>query len=332
MKLTFLWQSDTFFERDWIPDIFGSVAGEQIYDGEHRIVLDDCLLIDFFINSRPRDYYAQFRGKNAWLLHLSDETYEGSYDVYRNFRGVFRNYWSSIFNPRRVMQLPLGYTNGFTHEAIEPDIDRRLYVWSFLGHTGKSSRPEMIEALMPIEPNFIYTAGQSRIKPIGRSEYQRILRDSIFVPCSMGNLNLDSFRVYEALECGAIPILEKRPGLDYFARLLGAHPLPTFSNWRQAARFVASMREDRSALFNLQKHCIDWWAGYKQSLRDRIGSFIETVPGEEAGSYVHWRHSIPGWQPLELLRHHSMRATMRRVRLHLKRLGKEGKLRMSTKS
>jgi hypothetical protein len=228
------------------------------------------------------------------------------------------------------MQLPLGYTNSFTHETIQSDIDRRMYIWSFLGHAGKSSRPEMIEALELFKPNFVYTAEQSRLEPIGRSEYQRILRDSIFVPCSMGNLNLDSFRVYEALECGAIPILEKRAGLDYFSRLLGAHPLPTFSNWRLAARFISFMLHDRDALVNLQKQCIDWWAGYKQNLRDQVERFFETPHGEEAGKYINWRHSLPGWQSFELLRHHSMPATLRRVKLHLKRLSDEGKLRKPT--
>jgi hypothetical protein len=146
----------------------------------------------------------------------------------------------------------------------------------------------------------------------------------------MGNLNLDSFRVYEALECGAIPVLEKRPSLDYFRRLLGAHPVPTFSNWRQAARFIAFMLADRNALANLQKQCIDWWTGYKQSLREQVENFFETPHGEEAGSYISWRHSLPGWQSFELLRHHSIPASVRRVKLHLKRLSKEGKLRKST--
>lgn len=329
MKLTFLWQSDKFSEREWIRDIFASVAGEQVFDGEHRVVLDNCLLIDNYIHSKPRDYYAQFRGRSTWLLHLSDETYEGGYDTYQNFRGVFRNYWSSVFNPRRVLQLPLGYTNGFTHEAIESDIDRRLYVWSFLGDAGKSSRPEMIEALRPMTPNYVHTTEQGRLKPVGKNEYQRILRDSIFVPCSMGNINLESFRVYEALECGAIPILEKRLGLDYFVRLLGPHPLPTFGSWRQAAHFITLIRDDRIALLNLQKQCMDWWATYKQNLREHVVGFLEN-PSAEEGSYIDWRHSLPGWQSAELMRHHTMRAIARRVKLHLARLSKEGKLRQKS--
>ena len=41
MKLTLIYQSDMLFEREWIPDIFRDVAGEQVMDGEHRVVLDN---------------------------------------------------------------------------------------------------------------------------------------------------------------------------------------------------------------------------------------------------------------------------------------------------
>ena len=187
----------------------------------------------------------------------------------------------------------------------------------------------MIEALRPMTPNYVHTTEQGRLKPVGKNEYQRILRDSIFVPCSMGNINLESFRVYEALECGAIPILEKRLGLDYFVRLLGPHPLPTFGSWRQAAHFITLIRDDRIALLNLQKQCMDWWATYKQNLREHVVGFLEN-PSAEEGSYIDWRHSLPGWQSAELMRHHTMRAIARRVKLHLARLSKEGKLRQKS--
>ena len=65
MQLTFIWQNPAFIERDWIADVFSSVAGEQITDGDHRIVRDGCLLIDSYLYARSADYYTQFRGKNA---------------------------------------------------------------------------------------------------------------------------------------------------------------------------------------------------------------------------------------------------------------------------
>jgi hypothetical protein len=327
VKLTFLWQHRHFPERDWIARLFEPFAGEQVYDGEHKIVLDNCLVIDACLHCHPRAYFEQFRGKNAFLLHLCEETYEGGYHHYDNFRGVFRCYWSGIFNPLRVMAIPLGYQAGFTGSAGELGTARRPYLWSFLGAGSKSSRPEMIKALMPLTPHFLRITDRGKVEHVGKPEYEQILRDSIFVPSSMGNVNLECYRIYEALECGAIPIIERRIGFDYFTHLLGRHPLPSFTNWGQAARFVDSMREDRAALDRLQMECVDWWDGYKQTLTQRIERFIDAPTGEEAGSSVRWTRSIPGSQAFELMRHHSMPALGRRVRMQLRRLMQEGKLR-----
>jgi hypothetical protein len=330
MKLTCIWQSPAFMERDWINDIFSSVTGEHVVDGNHRIVADHCLVIDSYLHSRPREYYAQFRGMNAWLLHFSDETYEGGYDVYDDFCGVFRNYSASIFNPRRVLQFPLGYTNGIAPVTDESGARTRPYLWSFLGAARRGSRPEMIKALLPLQPQFLLRTDLKNVQPIGKQQYRRILLDSTFVPCPMGNVSLETFRVYEALECGAIPILERRVSLDYFAKLLGPHPLPTFSNWNQASRFISAIRDDRQALDNLHKLSFEWWIDYKQRLRERIPNFLASAPGIEAGPFISRTYSLPGWQQVELLRHHTLPAFGRRVALQVNRLLKKGKLRETT--
>lgn len=301
---------------------------EHVVDGGHEIVLDNCLLVDCFIHSRPTDYYERFRGKNAWLFHLSDETYEGGYDAYSSFRGVFRNYWSGSFSRPRVMQLPLGYTAGLNRRAANLGTAQRRYLWSFLGAAQKTSRPEMIRALLPLGPKFTHiTDSGPDVRSLGRDEYQQILRDSVFVPAPMGNVNLDSFRLYEALELGAIPLLEKRIGLDYFARLLGEHPLPAFGNWNQAAEFIRTVRGDRQTLDELQKECVGWWTSYKERLRERIRSFLLLEPEQGRRSYVSPWQSVPGWQYAQLLRHHSLPAVSRRIRRQVQRLGKRGRFR-----
>jgi hypothetical protein len=330
MKLTFVWQDGHFAECDWVADLFKPLAGEQVLDKDHSIVLDDCLLIDSYLHCRPKEYYRRFRGKNAWLLHLCDETYEGGYDAYDNFRGVFRCYWSGVFNPRRVMQIPLGYSAGFQGSSGELGTARRPWLWSFLGAAGKSSRPEMIRALEPVTPHFMHITDRGAVARIGKREYEQILRDSIFVPSSMGNVNLECFRVYEALECGAIPILEKRIGLDYFRGLLGEHPMPAFANWGGAARFLREIGRDRAAMDRLQVECVAWWSGYKRVLQERMVRFVDAPAGEEAGGFVSWRRGLPGAQAVELMRHHTAQALARRVRLQLARLTKEGRLRKTT--
>ena len=331
MKLTLLWQWKHYAERDWVSRLFAPFAGEQLFDCEHRIVLDDCLLIDAYPRAHPSGYFRQFRGKNAWLVHLCDETYDGRYEIYDNFRGVFRFYWSGIFNPRRVMQLPLGYqaefaagNPGYANAASRP------YLWSFLGGATRSTRPEMVKALVPATPHFLHITDRGQVERLDKPAYEQILRDSIFVPCPMGNVNLESFRIYEALESGAIPILEKRLGFDYFRDLLGGHPMPTFSSWPQAAQFLTGVRGDRAALDRLQAQCVEWWASYKNQLTVRIGEFLASPAGEATGPYIRWRRAIPGSQAAELMRHHTVPALMRRIKVQSLRVLHEGKLRKTT--
>ena len=37
--------------------------------------------MDAFIHCHDPAYYAQFRGRNAFLVHFLDETYEGGYEL-----------------------------------------------------------------------------------------------------------------------------------------------------------------------------------------------------------------------------------------------------------
>jgi hypothetical protein len=319
MKLTFIWQAlssleepGSMWEYEWIREIFKPLLGEQVFDREHHIVLDHCLLIDSYPYSHSREYYQQFRGKNAWLFHCSDETYEGGYEVYRNFRGVFRTYWSSIFDPHSVMQLPLGYSQGLMGGMSERSSAERPFLWSFLGQGEKATRPDMLKALANIGPSFVHLTDRGAVQPLGKVQYKQILLDSVFVPCCMGNVNLESPRIYEALECGAVPVLEKRISLDYFRKLLGDHPMPSFVSWKQAARFITAIQHDRAAQDELLLRCSRWWAAYKSDLTQGVQDFV--VRSTAATNPVRWDGRIPGWQVLELVRHHSTPALARRAK------------------
>ncbi len=337
MKLTLVWQSKCFAERDWIPRLFQNFIGEQVHnvsedicEGNYDYAPDNCILVASYLHCRPAEYYKKFRGKNAFLLHLCDETYEGGYQAYENFRAVFRFYYSGFFNPRRVLTLPLGFSSGFETTPTNPIASARPYLWSFLGAANKSSRPEMVRALEPIHPNFTLITDRGNTTRLGKREYEKILRDSIFIPSSMGNVNLDCFRVYEALESGAIPILEKRRTLDYFTHLFGKHPLPTFVSWPQAARFLGKIVKDAAALDALQAECMNWWLMYQQNLQLRIADHLTNPPNASTGPYVYWQRKLPAAQAVELLRHHTFPALSRRVKLQFSRFLKEGKLRKTT--
>jgi hypothetical protein len=339
-KYTAIWQSQKPNEEDWIKEILGPLVGEYVTDGKHEVVLDNALLLDAFICIHDPAYYEKFKGKNAYLVHLLDEGYVGPYDIYNNFRGVIRCFWSDIFDQRYVTKMPLGYCQGIGggRSAALPATQRR-YVWSFVGQTGKATRPDAIRALAGVGPNFLsstdFPVRGNSINPdggrpqlLGSREFSQLLSNTVFAPCPMGNVNIECFRTYEALERGAIPIVEKRWGLDYYRNLLGNHPMPTVRSWSEARRMVQAMMKNGDQIDRVQRECIEWWDGYKRSYTASIAEFLENRArdGSANNPMASKLSSVPGWRVLELARHHNASALFRRVGLHARRLFKERKL------
>jgi hypothetical protein len=163
---------------------------------------------------------------------------------------------------------------------------------------------------------------------LGPKEVSQLLSNTVFAPSPMGNVNIECFRTYEALECGAIPIVEKRWGLDYYRTLLGEHPIPTVGSWSEARRIIRSAMRNGDEINRLQRECIDWWEGYKRSYSHRVAEFLanRARAGSSSEPMVSKYESIPGWRVFELARHHNASALGRRAGLHAARLLKEGKL------
>ena len=132
---TGIWQFRTPGEFDWMNEIFGEFISEYVWDCKREVAPDNSILFDSYICDSDPAYFRRFRGKNAFLVHVYDETFDGLYEeTYSNFRGVFRFFWSDVFNPERVFKLPLGYCKGFASDGgpLKPATERR-YLWSFVG-------------------------------------------------------------------------------------------------------------------------------------------------------------------------------------------------------
>ncbi len=347
-KLTAIWQSEQA-EKEWLEyntlmRFFAPYIKEHVVDGKHQVVMDNAIVFDIWIYAVDPSYYARFRGMNAFLVHIGDEFYELGADRYVNFRGVFRSYWSGVFNPKDVKVLPLGSSVPNTIKEVVPASERR-YVWSFVGDAGKSSRPEMVRGMSHIEPHLCFSTtavsgmvfwntGLTGPTQIPRPEVAKILEQSVFAPAPMGNANLECFRVYEALEAGAIPIIERRLSLDYFRNLFGDHPLPTVRSWREARRLVSRLLRDPVGLDARQKECYQWWIEYQSSVVHQIGCFLteRSAAGKQAEPLISRLPSIPGWQYCELLRHQTARALYRRVAMQITRSLKRKTWRVALRS
>ena len=344
MKYTVVWQTENSRNQDWIDEVFGPFIAEHVYDGKRELVLDHSILVEDFVYAKPIDYYTRFRGKDAFLATFQDEFFEFGLDVYRNFRGVFRAHWADVFNEKYLMKLPIGYTLGtrISDKSILLPTTKRRYLWSFLGQTNKASRPDMARELSRLEPHFfyptdavggfaVYNRTSTGPRRFTRDEYGGFLQNSIFAPAPMGNVQVECYRPYEALESGAIPIVEKRMTLDYYRMLLGDHPMPTVRSWAEARRLMTDLLKTPERLDELQSECLEWWSDYKKSYTQSVGEFLarRAIDSDPLGELVTPWGQTRLWRYLELLRHHDLPATYRRVTTMVNRVLKTGKIRVA---
>ena len=260
------------------------------------------------------------------LFHLSDEWYSGHYQVYSQFDFVLRNYHSDFFNNPAIKTVPLGPSNNAMDCSGIKLATNRRYLWSFAG-AKSAARMVMVKHLGNVEPHqCAFFDSRRQQKPVlDQKAFIALLSDSVFSPCPMGNVLLETFRVYESLELGCIPIVERRPWMSYFDRLMPGHPLPAFSSWRKARQFVEELSTDGSGLRDYQHVIGSWWQSYKLRLRTDVGSFVsQGLAGSLRSSLMaDWRCptgiSYQMWRLVELLRHATMASLQERIGLHGRR-------------
>lgn len=228
----------------WEYDFFLELFPFSHYD---HIFLKDTLIADGLLpkilvynveNSGSDGSYTLIRNlistyKVSILVHTSDEfngspkkwKYGEGVEVYSLVPFVLRQYsvrpYQEYLHPRsNVMQLPLGYMtemlrskyeNGTTGDPVlstdaiqwsnmRRTVDRNIS-WSFLGATrGHHDRGKMIEIFRAWTPHIADTGFTPQ-------EMKQVYNSSKFVLIGRGQASLDCFRIYEAIICGAIPVI-----------------------------------------------------------------------------------------------------------------------------
>ncbi len=152
-------------------------------------------------------YFEELANKNIKfkVIHLSDEFCNDNISFYNlpNCKGVIRNYIrSDIPKLSHIKIIPLGYHHKFTNQ--EKTFLERELIWSFHG-TDWFDRKKQLEEYVSFVPHSCHLQ-QNWNDPAGTKEkqYLSILGNSKFCPVLRGN-NVETFRLYEALEAGCIP-------------------------------------------------------------------------------------------------------------------------------
>ena len=254
------------YSDKWIYEILNKIEFEVIQSEKDLESEDILIIVDSSIEKKEELYTKlELICSKMFLIHLGDES--GAYDsslIYNKFNYVWRAFCSNrYFNNKKVSCLPIGYKSGtlFKKEIVE-----RKYKWAFLGTPHKSSRHDLLFQLSDIEPSFFHKTKKFNEKIIDVSEMSGILTSTEFIPCPNGFVHPETYRLYEALECGCIPIVEN--AYKYYDRLFPNNPFIKIDRWIEAKPVIREWGDDQ--IKQKREECRTWWSQYKNQLQEFI--------------------------------------------------------------
>jgi hypothetical protein len=196
-------------------------------------------------------------------------------DAYFNWKALPQRheYWTQYYHPNKsgiATRLLLGAPNRIKDYKINLDLPKK-YLWSFVGQVQNPSRQQCVDVLKTLPDGFLHIVeafgGQGN--GIEYQEYLDIMCQSKCVICPSGSMCVDSFRFYEAIECGAIPITEKRSprdskDFDYWLECGIPDKFVRVESWKQISNLTDTNFDDMKTL------SLNWWNGYKQELENKL--------------------------------------------------------------
>jgi len=254
----------------WIYEILQKVKYETI-DNVQNLNKGDILII---VDSSPEKKIEIYNSlklvcSKIFLFHLGDEA--GTQDlseIYKNCDYVWRTFCSNkYFNSSQVRCIPIGYKSGL----INKQENKRKYKWAFTGTPHKSSRHDLLFQFSNIKPFFCHKTNKFNDKVISVDEMSNVLSSTEFMPCPNGFFHPETYRLYEALQCGCIPIVED--AYKYYDRLFPNNPFIKIEKWADAKNIIKNWKEKE--IKEKQKECSIWWNNYKNELQEMIKTKIK---------------------------------------------------------
>jgi len=269
---------DTYGEAEWITYLLKekNIKYECVKSLEQYPLPDDTPIVwytlgnSFQLTNILKKWSAA--GKKFYLIHTGDAGLLDPIEVYSlsGCVGIIRNYIRSNLGNPNILTIPLGYYYNHSKEVTKD------LVWSFMG-TDWHNRKELLNHFLQLpSPHHVHFVDDwSSPKKLSASEMFSYLNRSMFVPCPSGE-NSESFRVYEALEAGAMPVLvHDSTNGDFIDFLTKEIPLKICNSWEDAALIVYALSNTMVKYTEYKRSILQAWASYKKKLTTSIAEFLK---------------------------------------------------------
>lgn len=260
--------------------------------------LDECIVIipgayQFHLIGEINKELAKV--KKVKVIVTSDE--ENKFPLHELKHPYMKVYSQCPNNWENIYWLPIGYPPHIELKSETAPV-KRLDMF-YAGQVNHKDREEMIEKLkcMNVWGEIYPTGGFSQ--GLDRKEYIDKMSEAKVIPCPKGNISPDSFRLYEALECGAVPVAQYP---DFWHKIFRTYEFPAISNKDQWNGYI----EDAIRLYpKLNNKVQAWWIREKQRIRKELRGEDEMtilVPISPIPSHPS-THILE--QTLDSIRHHT---------------------------
>ena len=257
----------------WINLVLGKINKQNIQSLD-EIKKDDILIIVDCDVDKKVEFYKKLRilCSKLYLINLGDES--GQSNVIKTY-DFFDHVWRSYINNHhksinKITFLPAGYKSGI--EKNINDLEKRNYKWAFIGTAHKASRQDLLYHFSKIKSGYVHqTKKFGDEKSMGSSEMGKIISSTHFIPCPNGFYHPETYRLYEALELGCIPIVEST--YEYYKSIFPNHPFFTVEKWADGKKIIEEC--DDKQILNKRKLCKKWWKEYKEKIQQSFFKIID---------------------------------------------------------
>lgn len=262
-------------------DLLSEFDVNLILTSETNIFIENSLIIygcdSASINDTLMEYFQNFVNKKIKfnLYHISNERLNHNCDYYDYANVVFRSYYDPKINKSNVYFLPLGYKAGFDlHSDKLLKYGERKYDINFIGQL-KSDRYNLLNEIKKVDKKYTHiTARWNDPNSLDVNEMSNVYSNTLLIPCPMGNVHPDSFRICESLESGSIPVIKKYGNYDYFDKIYGNSPIPKVVEWEELSNLleVIKINPDKKI-----KEINDWYKSFKLELKNKMFNLLSDL-------------------------------------------------------
>ena len=262
---------DGTMEGDWLRSMLPSVSFQTFTD------VEEFKSGAYILVARPNmEFWTRIASelnaakKPFRILHLSDEIGSDPLDLYNHpfCKGVVRNYARNDARSEQIPKvhiLPLGFAAPV--QAYNPNA--RTLLWSFHG-TEWFGRRDALQHLQEkrFEPYSLhFIPSWKHTSTTSNETWSDVLSKTLFVPVPRGN-NPETFRLYEALEHGCIPLYVRSVGDEPFWNWIQEHlTLMEIPSWNDAADLLQMFLNNPTKMASYRTDLLQEWDQLKRKGR-----------------------------------------------------------------